>query len=98
MKRAVVSILAGAALLATSTAFAAASSTPLAPGGAAGIHAAQSYRDVPVYAWVGGALVVVGLVWVLSDTGNSHAGNSTSCAPGASDCSGGGGTGSTGTN
>lgn len=79
MKKGLVSFLAGAALLASPVAFAA--PAPLAPGGAAGVKAAESMGGVPVYAWVGGVLVVVGLVAVLSDTGNGHTATTTCGGP-----------------
>ena len=71
MKKSLISLMAGAALLASPVAYA--GSAPLAPGGPAGVQKAENIAGVPVYALVGGVLVVVGLVAVLSDTGNGHA-------------------------
>ena len=86
--------MAGAALMSAPVAYAAA---PLAPGGAAGVKTAESMAGVPVYAWIGGVLVVVGVVAVASNGGNGH-GTTTTCAPGQSSCGGGGSsTGTTGT-
>lgn len=93
MKRALISILAGAAMFAAPAAFAA--STPLAPGGAAGVENAQNFDNGTWLAVAGGALVVAGLVVVLSNSGNGSAGTVTTCTPtqtGASCPTGGGGT------
>jgi len=55
---------------------------PLTPGGAAGVREANMTR-VPVCAWIGGALVIVGWVWIMS--GNSgHHGSATSTPPSTS--------------
>lgn len=95
MKRALISLLAGAALLSAPVAYAAAS--PLAPGGAAGVKKAEDLGGVPVYAWVGGVLVVVGIIAVTANSSNGH-GTTSTCAPGQSTCGGGSGTpGTTGT-
>lgn len=94
MKRAIISLVAGAALMVSPTAFAA--SGPLAPGKAAGVEKAEGFDNNTWLAIAGGALVVAGLVVVLSNGGNGH-GTTTTCDPtttGAS-CSGGGGTGGT---
>lgn len=79
MKRALISILAGATMLAAPAAFAA--STPLAPGGAAGVQKAQEFDQGTWLAVAGGALVVAGLVVVLSNNGNGTPGTLTSCTP-----------------
>jgi hypothetical protein len=79
VRKGLVSLVAGAALLASPIAYAA--SAPLAPGGAAGVQKAQSFAGIPVYALVGGVLVVVGLVAVLSNTGNGHGAVCTTGAP-----------------
>jgi len=93
VKRALISILAGAAMLSAPVAYAA--STPLAPGGMAGVKAAQNWGGVPVYAWVGGVLVVVGVIAVASNNGNGGHGATTTCSPDGT-CPGGGGSGGTG--
>lgn len=97
VKRALISLLAGAGLmLAPAATFAA--SFPLAPGGAAGVHKAENLGGVPVYAWIGGALVVVGIVAVASGNGGGHAGTISTCSPtDPTGCGGSSGTGSTGT-
>ncbi len=92
MKRALISILAGAAMLSAPVAYAATS--PLAPGGAAGVKTAENWGGVPVYAWVGGVLVVVGIVAVAGNGSNGHGVTST-CGVGQASCGGGGGTGGT---
>lgn len=74
MKRALISLLVGAGMLITPVAYAASApmapaSTPLAPGGAAGVHNADLTK-VPIYVWIGGALVIGGLAFALS--GNGH--------------------------
>ena len=78
MRRALVSVLVGVGMLISPVAYGA--TTPLAPGGAAGVHEANLTR-VPVYAWVGGALVIVGWVWVLSGNTSHHPGTTTTSAP-----------------
>ena len=94
VKRPLISLMAGAALMSATVAYAAA---PLAPGAAAGVKAAESMGGVPVYAWVGGVLVVVGVVAIASGGSNGH-GTTSTCAPGQSSCGGGGSsTGTTGT-
>jgi hypothetical protein len=80
VKRALISIVAGAALLVSSAAYAA--STPLAPGGAAGIKQAQDWTRIPVWGYVGGVLVIVGFIAVLTDNGNGSAVGSTCALPG----------------
>lgn len=91
MKRALVSIMAGAAMLSGSVAYA--GSVPLAPAGAAGVKKAEGMDNRTVMAIGGGALVAAGLIVVLSDSGNGH-GVSTTCT--TSLTCGGGGTGTTG--
>ncbi len=93
VKRALISILAGAAMLSAPVAYAATST--LAPGGAAGVKTAENWGGVPVYAWVGGVLVVVGVVAVASGGSNGHGVTST-CTPPQTSCGGGTG-GTTGT-
>ena len=79
MKRALISIIAGAGLLVAPVASIAAS-TPLAPGHAAGVKQAENIAGMPVYALVGGVLVVVGIVAVASGQGGSgHIGTVTTC-------------------
>lgn len=80
MKRALISIAAGAALLFSSGAYAA--SAPLAPGGAAGVKQAQEWSRIPVWGYVGGVLVIVGFIAVLSDNGAGHAAGDTCALPG----------------
>jgi len=97
VKRALISILAGAAMLSAPVAYAATS--PLAPGGAAGVKTAESWGGVPVYAWVGGVLVVVGIVAVAGNSSNGHTGTVSTCAPGVVSCGPGSpSTGTSGTN
>jgi hypothetical protein len=99
VKRALISLLVGTGMLVAPVATYAAS-TPLAPGGAAGIHKAESLGGVPIYAWVGGVLVVVGIVAITSNNGGSHIGTTTTCSPAdPTGCSSGTGgtTGTTGT-
>lgn len=79
MKRALFSLLAGAAMLTAPAAFAA--STPLAPGGAAGVEQAQNFDNGTWLAVAGGALVIGGLVVVLSNSGNGNAGALNTCTP-----------------
>jgi hypothetical protein len=76
VKKGLISLVAGAALLASSVAYA--GSAPLAPGGAAGVQKAENIGGVPVYALVGGVLLVVGFIAVLTDTSKGNA-NSTTC-------------------
>ena len=81
MKRALISLVVGAGLLATPVA-SFAGSAPLAPGGAAGVRKAESIAGVPVYALVGGVLVVVGIVAVAGGNGGGHVGTTTTgCDP-----------------
>lgn len=63
-----ISLLVGAGLMIAPAVNAA--TAPLAPGGAAGVKQAQMWGGVPIWAYVGGVLVIVGFVAVLSDTGN----------------------------
>jgi hypothetical protein len=78
VKRALISLIVGAGLM-ISPGMSFAASTPLAPGGAAGVRQAQSMNGVPIYAIVGGVLVIVGFVAVLADNHGGHA-SSTTCA------------------
>lgn len=95
MKRALVSVVVGAAMLSGSVAYAA--SAPLAPAGAAGVKKAEMIDDHTILVVGGGALVAAGLILVLSNNGNGHAAPNT-CSPVQTTCGGGsGGTGTTGT-
>ena len=94
MKRAIISVVAGAALVLSSAAFAA--SAPLAPGGAAGVKQAQEWSRIPVWGYVGGVLVIVGFIAVLTDSDNGHASGTTCFGPdGSNHCPSSGSTGST---
>jgi hypothetical protein len=70
----------------------------LAPGKAAGVEKAEGFSNNTWLAIAGGALVVTGLVVVLSSNGHGSHGVTTTCDPTATgaSCSGGGG-GSSGT-
>jgi hypothetical protein len=81
--------MAGAALCVSSVAFAA--PVPLAPGSAAGIKQAQEWNRIPVWGYVGGVLVIIGFVAVLSNNSSGHSGGtcgtenpSAGCGPNSS--------------
>ena len=72
MKRALISLIAGAALLvAPISAIAADDATaplpPLPPGGVAGVEQAQ-LGDVPILWWLGGALILGAAILIISNT------------------------------
>ena len=79
MKRALISTVAGEAILFSSGVYAA--STPLAPGAAAGIKQAQEWNRIPVWGYVGGVLVIIGFVAILSSNSGGHGGTQTCGGP-----------------
>ena len=79
MKRALISLVVGVALSFSSTAFAASGS--LAPGGAAGVKQAQEWTRIPVWGYVGGVLVIVGFVLVLTDNDHGSVSATTTTTP-----------------
>lgn len=82
MKRALISVVVGATLLASSVSSVAfAASAPLAPGGAAGVKQAQEWSRIPVWGYVGGVLVIVGFVLVLTDNSKGSVSTTTTGHP-----------------
>ena len=80
MKKTVISVVLGAAMVMSSAAYAA-GAAPLAPGSAAGVHEAQSFfRTNTAYWLLGAGLIVGGIALVASGSGNGHGVVST-CDP-----------------
>lgn len=82
MKRAMISLLIGAAMVVSPVAYAA--SGPLAPGEAAGVKKAEIFSSDSTLFWILGAAVVIGgVALVVSGNSNGHPGTISTCSPGA---------------
>ena len=72
MKRALISLIAGAAFLAAPiSAIADNATAPLLPGGVAGVNQAQGLDDVPVLWWLGGGVILGTFVLLLTKKNNA---------------------------
>lgn len=75
MRKALISMLVGAAMVVGQMPVMAADTGPLAPGAAAGVQQAQGTDDIdnPPIIWIIGGLIVVGVgIWILTQ-GTSNA-------------------------
>ena len=78
MKRALISLIVGAALTAAPISAMADDATgPLAPGNAAGVKEAQGLDNIPLVFWLGAGLVITAAVLAVSNN-TSKSGTTTS--------------------
>lgn len=78
MKRALISLVAGAALVAAPlSAIAADPAGPLAPGSAAGVKQAQAFDNVPLVFWIGAGVIITAAILALSNNNDNDTPSST---------------------